>query len=200
MKASTRRPAPKALSSIPSPAAAPTGVGCPSMQTRNVVFVNTNNVMHLVTLIPAKDIDAMRKAHPHEEISRNRGAPFGMWRRTLLSPWGLPCNPPPWGKLHAVDMREWKNSLVGAAGHHRRPGAFQPIYSGQDRHTQSGRSHFHRRRLGLHRRGNGQLSARLRCQKRHGIVERPVAGGRPGHAHDLYVEGQAVCRHCRRRP
>jgi quinoprotein glucose dehydrogenase len=77
-------------------------------QKRNVVFVNTNNVMHLVTLIPAKDIDAMRKAHPHEEISRNRGAPFGMWRRTLLSPWGLPCNPPPWGKLHAVDMRDGK--------------------------------------------------------------------------------------------
>lgn len=74
----------------------------------NVVFVNTNNVMHLVTLIPAKDIDAMRKAHPHEEISRNRGAPFGMWRRTLLSPWGLPCNPPPWGKLHAIDMRDGK--------------------------------------------------------------------------------------------
>jgi quinoprotein glucose dehydrogenase len=29
-----------------------------------------------------------------------------MWRRTLLSPWGLPCNPPPWGQLHAVDMRD----------------------------------------------------------------------------------------------
>ena len=77
-------------------------------QARNVVFVNTSNLMHLVTLIPAKDIDAMRKAHPHEEISRNRGAPFGMWRKTLLSPWGLPCNPPPWGQLHAVDMRDGK--------------------------------------------------------------------------------------------
>jgi len=75
---------------------------------RNVVFVNTSNVMHLVTLIPAKDFDAVRKAHPNEEISRNRGAPFGMWRRALLSPWGLPCNPPPWGKLHAVDMRDGK--------------------------------------------------------------------------------------------
>ena len=27
---------------------------------------------------------------------------------TLLSPWGLPCNPPPWGQLHAVDMRDGK--------------------------------------------------------------------------------------------
>jgi quinoprotein glucose dehydrogenase len=61
---------------------------------RNVAFVNTNNVIHLVTLIPAKDFDAVRKAHPHEEISRNGGAPFGMWRKTLLSPIGIPCNPP----------------------------------------------------------------------------------------------------------
>lgn len=75
---------------------------------RDIAFVNTSSVMHQVTLIPAKDIDAMRKAHPHEEISRNRGAPFGMWRRTLMSPLGLPCNPPPWGQLHAVDMHDGK--------------------------------------------------------------------------------------------
>lgn len=75
---------------------------------RNVAFVNTSNVIHLVTLIPAKDVDAMRKAHPHEEISRNRGAPFGMWRRTLVSPIGMPCNPPPWGQLHAIDMTSGK--------------------------------------------------------------------------------------------
>ena len=86
---------------------------------RNVVFVNTSSVMHEVTLIPANQIDAMRKAHPHEEISRNRGAPFGMWRRTLVSPLGLPCNPPPWGQLHAVDMRDGKilwSVPLGATG------------------------------------------------------------------------------------
>jgi quinoprotein glucose dehydrogenase len=75
---------------------------------RDVVFVNTSNVMHEVTLIPADQIDALRKAHPHEEISRNRGAPFGMWRHTLVSPLGMPCNPPPWGQLHAIDMHNGK--------------------------------------------------------------------------------------------
>ena len=74
----------------------------------NVVFVNTSNVLHRVQLIPAKDIDAMRQAHPHQEISRNRGAPYGMWRQTLMSPFGMPCNPPPWGQLHAVDMSSGK--------------------------------------------------------------------------------------------
>ena len=75
---------------------------------RDVVFVNTSSVMHEVTLIPADQIAALRKAHPHEEISANRGAPFGMWRRTLVSPIGMPCNPPPWGQLHAIDMHSGK--------------------------------------------------------------------------------------------
>jgi quinoprotein glucose dehydrogenase len=73
---------------------------------RNVAFVNTSSLIHKVTLIPASQIDAVRKANPDQEISRNRGAPFGMWRQTLVSPLGLPCNPPPWGQLHAVDMRD----------------------------------------------------------------------------------------------
>ena len=75
---------------------------------RNVVYVNTSSVMHEVTLIPSAEFDAFRKAHPHQEISRNRGAPFGMWRRTLVSPFGIPCNPPPWGQLHAIDMASGK--------------------------------------------------------------------------------------------
>jgi quinoprotein glucose dehydrogenase len=27
-----------------------------------------------------------------------------MTRQVMLSPLGLPCNPPPWGELHAIDM------------------------------------------------------------------------------------------------
>jgi quinoprotein glucose dehydrogenase len=33
-----------------------------------------------------------------------RGTPYVMRRRTLLSPLGVPCNPPPWGELAAVDL------------------------------------------------------------------------------------------------
>ncbi len=74
----------------------------------DIAFVNTSSVIHLVTLIPAANFDAFRKAHPHEEVSRNKGAPFGMWRHTLVSPFGMPCNPPPWGQLHAIDMASGK--------------------------------------------------------------------------------------------
>jgi quinoprotein glucose dehydrogenase len=70
----------------------------------DIVYVNTSNVLHKVTLIPRKDYAAVKKASPDVEISPDSGAPFGMKRETVLSPLGMPCNPPPWGQLHAIDM------------------------------------------------------------------------------------------------
>jgi hypothetical protein len=40
------------------------------------------------------------------ELSPQTGAAYGMKRETMLSPLGLPCNPPAWGMLHAIDMRD----------------------------------------------------------------------------------------------
>ncbi len=75
-------------------------------QARDVVFVNTSNAMHLVKLIAQKNFSAARERFAGKEVSPNEGAPFGMMRETLLSPFGMPCNPPPWGQLHAVDMHD----------------------------------------------------------------------------------------------
>jgi quinoprotein glucose dehydrogenase len=75
---------------------------------RQVMYVNTSSAMHKVTLIPAEKVKAERKANPDVEISPDEGARYGMRREVLLSPWGLPCNKPPWGQLHAVDMRTGK--------------------------------------------------------------------------------------------
>lgn len=71
---------------------------------RGVAYVNTSSALHLVTLIPAARVGAARAAEPRVEISPQTGAPYGMRREVVLSPLGLPCNPPPWGQLHAVDM------------------------------------------------------------------------------------------------
>jgi quinoprotein glucose dehydrogenase len=73
--------------------------------SRQIVYVNTSSAMHLVTLIPAAKVAAARAAEPNVEISPQSGAPFGMRRQTMLSGIGIPCNPPPWGQLHAIDMR-----------------------------------------------------------------------------------------------
>jgi quinoprotein glucose dehydrogenase len=76
--------------------------------SRQVAYVNTSSMMHLVTLIPADKVKAAHQAEMDKEISPQTGAPYGMRRDVLRSPLGLPCNPPPWGQLHAVDMRTGK--------------------------------------------------------------------------------------------
>lgn len=72
---------------------------------RQIAFVNTSSAMHLVTLIPSDQVEARKKSELEMEISPQAGAPFGMRREALLGPLGLPCNKPPWGQLHAVDMK-----------------------------------------------------------------------------------------------
>jgi len=73
-----------------------------------ILYANTTRLVHRVTLFPSADYEVTRKRYPDKEVSPQRGAPFGMKREVLLSPLGLPCNPPPWGVLSAVDL---------AAGH-----------------------------------------------------------------------------------
>jgi quinoprotein glucose dehydrogenase len=71
----------------------------------DVVYANTMRLVHIVTLFPAGELDAMRRKFPGVEISPQAGTPYGMKREMLASPLGLPCNPPPWGVLAAVDLR-----------------------------------------------------------------------------------------------
>jgi quinoprotein glucose dehydrogenase len=72
----------------------------------DIAYVNTSSAIHKVTLIPTAKLAAARAADPDGEIGPNTGAPYGMKRELLRSPLGLPCNPPPWGVLHAVDMHD----------------------------------------------------------------------------------------------
>jgi quinoprotein glucose dehydrogenase len=87
---------------------------------RNRVFVNTNNAIHHVTLL-APEVAVQRRAKERgKEISLMRGAPFGMIREPLLSPLGLPCNKPPWGKLAAVDLETGKMAWEVTLGNTRK--------------------------------------------------------------------------------
>ncbi len=82
---------------------------------KQVVYANTSRMLHRITLFPAADFDKLDEKFPDREVSPQRGAAFGMIRDTLLSPLGLPCNPPPWGVLAAVDMKTgkiaWESTL-----------------------------------------------------------------------------------------
>ena len=72
-----------------------------------IVYANTSRAAHIVTLIPAAQVSGF-KAPPGHDFGPQRGAPFAMTRAVALSPLGLPCNPPPWGVLVAVDLKAGK--------------------------------------------------------------------------------------------
>ena len=38
------------------------------------------------------------------EFAPQAGTPYGLMREPILSPWFLPCTPPPWGTLSAVSL------------------------------------------------------------------------------------------------
>lgn len=75
---------------------------------KQIVYANTNRALHRITLFRASEFEKLDEQFPDLEVSPQVGAPFGMIRETLLSPLGLPCNPPPWGVLAAVDLKAGK--------------------------------------------------------------------------------------------
>ena len=71
---------------------------------QGLLLVNTTRIAHVITLIPRDDYDAVKAANPNVEFAPQTGTPFGMRREALLSPFGIPCNPPPWGTLLAINL------------------------------------------------------------------------------------------------
>lgn len=77
---------------------------------RQLFVTNVVNLPMEVHLIPRERYDeaerSARMGQYRAEVSPQHGTPYGMSRRALLSPHGLPCNPPPWGSLVAVDLAD----------------------------------------------------------------------------------------------
>lgn len=71
---------------------------------RQKLIVNASNLGFVVTLIPRDQYDAEKKKTPQTEIGRQDGTPYAARREALLASSGLPCNPPPWGTLAAIDL------------------------------------------------------------------------------------------------
>jgi quinoprotein glucose dehydrogenase len=75
---------------------------------RGLLITNTNRLSFVVRLIKREDYIGLRWAPEGDrmkgEFSRQAGARYAMYREPLLAPSGVPCNPPPWGALTAVDL------------------------------------------------------------------------------------------------
>lgn len=78
---------------------------------RGLAVVPVNRVATMVQLFPAEGFngDSIRREDAGRgitdfEYTRMRGTPYVMRRRIILGPSGLPCTPPPWGALVAVNL------------------------------------------------------------------------------------------------
>lgn len=71
---------------------------------RGLAIVPVNRLPFLVRLVPRALFDSVRRASPGWQGTPQRGTPYGMLRRALLSPGGLPCVAPPWGTMVAIDL------------------------------------------------------------------------------------------------
>jgi quinoprotein glucose dehydrogenase len=84
---------------------------------RALLITNQTHVVHATKLVSREEydrIDPSTIVYPIEAYPM-AGTPYGLRRFTPLSPFGAPCNKPPWGTLKAVDLRSgeivWERPL-----------------------------------------------------------------------------------------
>ena len=84
---------------------------------QGVLFTNQMRAALVVRLVPRDEFESLDPdsvVYP-DELYPQAGAPYGLQRGPLLSSFGAPCNPPPWGTLTAVDLRSgevrWESVL-----------------------------------------------------------------------------------------
>lgn len=73
---------------------------------RKLLIGNTSRLPAIIQLIPREIADS---AEIKGTIEPADGSPFGIKRRSMLSPFGAPCSRPPWGQLTAIDMTTGKH-------------------------------------------------------------------------------------------
>ena len=76
-------------------------------EARRVMVVNASFMPFLARLVPREEAQAMQAAgsgHRFLAVMPQLGTPFAVEFGPFLSPMGLPCNAPPWGKIAAVDL------------------------------------------------------------------------------------------------
>jgi quinoprotein glucose dehydrogenase len=75
---------------------------------RRILLVNLSRLASWVRLIPRDQWDEARSTADAEgQFTAQDGTPYGMNREPgLVSPGDIPCTPPPWGKLVAINLDE----------------------------------------------------------------------------------------------
>lgn len=72
-------------------------------RSRGLIVLNQTNIPFIIQLIPRGEAKRLNWDEGGWEYAPMKDTPYVMRRKPLLSPWHLPCNPPPWGTLAAVE-------------------------------------------------------------------------------------------------
>jgi len=101
----------------PGNAGGPNWGGIALDPVKGVAYVNAMRAPTVAKLIPreeAEGLDFAGAAYPNE-LYPMKGSPYALSRGPLLSRFGAPCVPPPWGTLQAVDLATgetlWQSTL-----------------------------------------------------------------------------------------
>jgi quinoprotein glucose dehydrogenase len=83
---------------------------------RQLLVVNVQRIASYVRLVPRAEFEAQFGDDPPAYgFEPQAGTPYALERVPLLSPFGAPCNPPPWGELVGIDVRSgqilWRSVL-----------------------------------------------------------------------------------------
>lgn len=88
-------------------------------RARSIAVIPVNRLASMVQLIPVDQMDTAQArqnaSRLGDEYTRMHGTPYVMRRRIITAESGLPCSPPPWGALVAIDLKRgkkiWESTL-----------------------------------------------------------------------------------------
>jgi quinoprotein glucose dehydrogenase len=88
---------------------------------RRLLFANTSSIANLAQIVPREEVDLAeerrrrREANDYLAMAAMEGTPYVARFGVLVSPFEVPCNPPPWGTLTALDLEarelRWRSTL-----------------------------------------------------------------------------------------
>jgi quinoprotein glucose dehydrogenase len=71
---------------------------------RGLLVANTSRIANTIRLARRDEPRESPKSVADLAVAEMAGTPYVAYFGVLLSPWGIPCNPPPWGALEALDL------------------------------------------------------------------------------------------------
>ena len=98
---------------------------------QNLLVIKAENLATLIKVVPKQDAKTEDAQPPKDYLTRALvGTPYKVEGEIFQSPLGIPCTPPPWGTLTAIDLDSGKVKWQIPLGQVRRAGVTIPEGTG----------------------------------------------------------------------